>query len=172
MPDDIGGIPFLFDEEFDKKLFGSLFSNGLSKPVFNKNRPSPPSGGDFPSPDYFPDFPDVPDPFDRRDKVFFSQIDMDASEDPRMFPYKIIFRKSGVDVFKDYNSNSDKYTPLDRQLIIFYELESSNSSNFFGTACRVKLGAGYRDLLNDLINGSKRVKWMAAYTNLKTKHPI
>ncbi len=149
MPDNIDGIPFYHDSEYDKQLFGSLFPQGLSKPNFNKNQPIAPSNNDT---------PDFPDPFNRKEKIYFSQIDMEDSMEPKIFPYKIIFRKSGVDVFKDYNSNSQKNTPLDKQLIIFYEIESDKRSNFFGTACRVKMGNAYRELLNDLINGTKRIK--------------
>ena len=58
--------------------------------------------------------------------------------------YTFILCKSGVDVFSRYEKDEVE----DKQFKVFYEEDSPDKSNFFGTACRVKIGKDAKEFFN------------------------
>lgn len=146
MADNIDGIPFLFDEEYENQLFGQLFPNGLSQPEFNSRIQSPAS----------PLSPtEINSPFGA-ESIFYVISDLQdeiETDDEKKYTYKVNFVKSGTEVFSKYKTAK----PTDKQLLIFYEEESKETSNFFGTACRVKMGKERKKLMKSLINRKRRV---------------
>lgn len=73
------------------------------------------------------------------------------------YTHRIIWCKSGVDVFSHYQSKDPKYTPKPKELLIFYEENPDEASNFFGTACRVKMGAERRVLMEKVYKNRKTI---------------
>lgn len=65
------------------------------------------------------------------------------SEKYSVVHHQTIFCKSGIEVFDRYEK--DKIEP--NFFTIYYEQTSKNTSNFFGTACRVKMGDYARQIL-------------------------
>lgn len=61
--------------------------------------------------------------------------------------------KSGVEVFDKYEKEPVK----DKEIITFYEEESYAKSNFFGTACRIKMGESAKELIRSIDNLNQHV---------------
>ncbi|WP_165835377.1 zincin-like metallopeptidase toxin domain-containing protein [Chryseobacterium viscerum] len=78
------------------------------------------------------------------------------SEKYSVVHHQAIFCKSGIEVFDRYKKDkieSDYFT-------IYYEETSKNTSNFFGTACRVKMGDYARQrLIKDYNSNGKTINY-------------
>lgn len=64
------------------------------------------------------------------------------------YGYLLIPCESGVEVFEKYKSV--ECSPSSKQIFIFYEKKESKKFNFFGTACRVKMGSERKELMKRL----------------------
>lgn len=73
-----------------------------------------------------------------------------------MSTYKVEYFENGTDVFKRYKNFTD--TLNSDELLIFCEKKSNTKSNFFGTACRVKMGTERVKLMKDLYNRKVQIK--------------
>lgn len=71
------------------------------------------------------------------------------------YTHEIFSCDSGIDVFEKYNAS--EYQPSTKQIYIFIEKEDAKKSNFFGTACRVKMGEERRTLMRKLLNGKVNI---------------
>ena len=127
--------------------FEALQGEGVESPGF----PSGPHEGLQPI--------DIQSPFGE-ESVFHITSDLaniSESINDNEFFYKVILLKSGTEVFEHYASESTEDTPLDKQLLIYYETESADTSNLFGTACRVKMGVKRTALMKSLLKGKRRI---------------
>ncbi len=139
----IDGIPLVFDPEHDRQLFGQLFPGGFTNRSLESFLTP---GSNLVAQD---------SPFGE-DSIFYVISDLQdeiETDDEKKYTYKVNFVKSGTEVFSKYKTAK----PTDKQLLIFYEEESKETSNFFGTACRVKMGKERKKLMKSLINRKRRV---------------
>ncbi|MCT4216939.1 hypothetical protein HZP46_15860 [Elizabethkingia anophelis] len=67
--------------------------------------------------------------------------------------HRFVLCKSGVEVFDKYEKEPVK----DKEIITFYEEESYAKSNFFGTACRIKMGESAKELIRSIDNLNQHV---------------
>lgn len=79
------------------------------------------------------------------------------SEKYSVVHHQIVFCKSGIEVFDRYEKD-----PIESNYFtIYYEETSKNTSNFFGTACRVKMGNYARQrLINDYNSKGKTIGYV------------
>jgi hypothetical protein len=78
------------------------------------------------------------------------------SEKYSVVHHQAVFCKSGIEVFDKYEK--DKIEP--DYFTIYYEETSKNTSNFFGTACRVKMGDYARQrLIKDYNSNEKTINY-------------
>lgn len=80
-------------------------------------------------------------------------IEYSASQttiDEPIWTYQFDFKESGVEVI-DWYETLKKANVYERALIIIYEEDSENTSNMFGTACRVFIGKEMRSFLTRLL---------------------
>ncbi|ODM52475.1 hypothetical protein BAX95_05635 [Elizabethkingia meningoseptica] len=75
--------------------------------------------------------------------------------------HRFVLCKSGVEVFDRYEKEPVK----DKEIITFYEEESSAKSNFFGTACRVKMGESAKELIRSIDNLNQHVTFRGVTDN-------
>ena len=87
-------------------------------------------------------------PFGKQDAFFETFVvppeDFDTipeTDEIEKIKYTFVLCKSGVEVFDKYQ----KEEPAPKEFKIFYEEDSPDKSNFFGTACRVKMSKEARD---------------------------
>lgn len=71
-------------------------------------------------------------------------------DDDDKYAYEIIPCNSGTEVFEKYNSTLE-YIPSSKYIYIFVERKNIKKSNFFGTACRVKMGENRKVLMQKLL---------------------
>lgn len=69
--------------------------------------------------------------------------------------YIFVLCKSGVEVFDRY----EKEEVEDKQFKVFYEEDDPEKSNFFGTACRVKMGKDAKDFFNRIYSVNQNVNF-------------
>lgn len=72
------------------------------------------------------------------------------------YTYKINYYDSGVQVFEEYNNFFDTIETDD--LIVFCENKNNSKSNFFGTACRVKMGELRKEFMKNLYDGKAEIR--------------
>ncbi|WP_027382959.1 hypothetical protein [Epilithonimonas caeni] len=87
-------------------------------------------------------------PFGKQDAFFETFVippeDFDTipeTNEIERIKYTFVLCKSGVEVFDKY----EKEEPAPNEFKVFYEEDSPDKSNFFGTACRVKMSKEARD---------------------------
>lgn len=79
----------------------------------------------------------------------------DLTNEEDKYTFEIITCESGVEVFEKYNSTT--LTPSTRHAYIILEEKDNSKSNFFGTACKVKMGSDFFQLLKKIENKSIQV---------------
>ena len=93
---------------------------------------------------------DLNSPFGK-ESIFYVLADLSGvSTHPEAFTHKVFFLK-GTEVLQRYQSD----IPQDNELLVFYE--EGKGVNFFGTVCRVKMGAGRKAMMQALQQGKRRV---------------
>ncbi|MGN7865233.1 EndoU domain-containing protein [Chryseobacterium sp. 22458] len=70
--------------------------------------------------------------------------------------YTFILCKSGVEVFDRY----EKEGVEEKQFKVLYEEDNPEKSNFFGTACRVKMGKYAKDFFNRIYNNNQNTTYV------------
>ncbi|PWW29977.1 EndoU domain-containing protein [Chryseobacterium sp. AG844] len=70
--------------------------------------------------------------------------------------YTFILCKSGVEVFDRY----EKEGVEEKQFKVFYEEDDPKKSNFFGTACRVKMGKDAKNFFNRIYSNNQNTTYV------------
>ena len=105
------------------------------------------------------------------DSIFYVLQDLPEAIDPenlKEYTHKIFLEKSGLTVFERYASTADADKPDDKQILIFYEIESEDTNNFFGAACRVKMGSKRFEVMERLFEGNGRITFKESGREITT----
>lgn len=70
------------------------------------------------------------------------------------YSYRVIEFDSGTEVFDAYKSQKTEDVPS-RKIYIYVEREDKDKSNFFGTACRIRVGKEFNEILMRLQKGEE-----------------